>query len=161
MLEKLIDKYPEKNESVVWLYMEAASQAEKLFNYIDKAIIEYDKDKTAVVTGKIEEIHKAWKEFDSEHVIPEKPKRSGCYIATCVYGSYDCSQVWTLRRYRDYRLAQSWHGRLFIKTYYAISPTIVRLFGKKTWFHKLWRGYLDKRILDLKKKGYEDTPYYD
>ena len=26
---------------------------------------------------------------------------SGCYIATCVYGSYDCPQVQTLRRFRD------------------------------------------------------------
>ena len=24
----------------------------------------------------------------------------GCYIATCVYGSYDCPEVWTLRRFR-------------------------------------------------------------
>ena len=27
---------------------------------------------------------------------------NGCYIATCVYGSYDCPQVLTLRRFRDY-----------------------------------------------------------
>lgn len=24
-------------------------------------------------------------------------EKNGCYIATCVYGSYDCPQVWTLR----------------------------------------------------------------
>lgn len=28
--------------------------------------------------------------------------RKGCYVATCVYGSYDCPEVWTLRRFRDY-----------------------------------------------------------
>ncbi len=28
-------------------------------------------------------------------------KKNGCYIATCVYGSYDCPEVWTLRRFRD------------------------------------------------------------
>ena len=44
----------------------------------------------------------------------------GCYVATAVYGSYDCPQVWTLRRYRDYTLAETWHGRAFIRTYYAI-----------------------------------------
>jgi len=32
---------------------------------------------------------------------------SGCYIATSVYGSYDCPQVWTLRRYRDYNLSNT------------------------------------------------------
>ena len=30
----------------------------------------------------------------------------GCYIATCVYGSYDCSPVWILRRFRDSFLAK-------------------------------------------------------
>ncbi|MFR9028073.1 MAG: DUF2726 domain-containing protein [Clostridium sp.] len=34
------------------------------------------------------------------HFLPEK-KRRGCYIATAVYGSYDCPQVWVLRRFRD------------------------------------------------------------
>jgi hypothetical protein len=49
----------------------------------------------------------------------------GCYVATAVYGSYDCPQVWTLRRYRDNQLAKTWYGRLFIHTYYAISPTFL------------------------------------
>ena len=44
----------------------------------------------------------------------------GCYVATCVYGSYDCPQVWTLRRYRDYTLVKTWYGRSFIRTYYTI-----------------------------------------
>ena len=26
----------------------------------------------------------------------------GCYVATAVYGSYDCPEVWVLRRYRDF-----------------------------------------------------------
>lgn len=30
-----------------------------------------------------------------------KPKSKACYIATSVYGSYDCPEVWTLRRFRD------------------------------------------------------------
>ena len=33
----------------------------------------------------------------------------GCYVATAVYGSYDCPQVWTLRRYRDDTLAETWY----------------------------------------------------
>ena len=64
----------------------------------------------------------------------------GCYVATAVYGSYNCPQVWTLRRYRDYTLAETWHGRAFIKTYYAISPTLVKWFGHTEWFKKMWQG---------------------
>ncbi|HIZ10458.1 MAG TPA: leucine-rich repeat protein, partial [Candidatus Borkfalkia avicola] len=48
---------------------------------------------------------------------PDNPpaKKGGCYIATAVYGSYDCPQVWTLRRYRDFSLSRTAPGRLFVK----------------------------------------------
>ena len=85
----------------------------------------------------------------------------GCYVATCVYGSYDCPQVWTLRRYRDYTLAESWYGRAFIRTYYAISPTIVKWFGSTEWFKNLWQNKLDKMVSKLRSNGVEDTPYQD
>ena len=85
----------------------------------------------------------------------------GCYVATAVYGSYDCPEVWTLRRYRDYRLAETWYGRFFIHTYYAISPAIVKLFGETVWFKTIWRRKLDHMVEDLKEKGFKDTPYND
>lgn len=85
----------------------------------------------------------------------------GCYVATAVYGSYDCPEVWTLRRYRDYELAETWHGRLFIKAYYAISPTIVKWFGDTAWFKKMWKGKLDRMVSNLQQKGFENTPYED
>lgn len=91
----------------------------------------------------------------------EVAKKSGCYVATAVYGSYDCPQVWTLRRYRDNTLAESWYGRAFIKTYYAVSPTIVKWFGETEWFNKMWRGKLDKMVEKLQSEGYENTPYSD
>jgi len=88
-------------------------------------------------------------------------KKSGCYVATAVYGSYDCPQVWTLRRYRDYRLDATWYGRLFIMLYYAISPTLVKWFGHTEWFKKMWKGKLDRMVERLRAEGYEDTPYND
>lgn len=81
----------------------------------------------------------------------------GCYVATCVYGSYDCPQVWTLRRFRDHSLAQTAMGRAFIHTYYAISPTIVKWFGQTAWFQKLWRSVLDKMVQKLRDSGVKDT----
>ena len=85
----------------------------------------------------------------------------GCYVATCVYGSYDCPQVWTLRRYRDDTLGATWYGRLFIRTYYAISPTLVKWFGHTSWFKKLWKGKLDRMVAKLQSKGVDNTPYDD
>ena len=87
--------------------------------------------------------------------------KKGCYVATCVYGSYDCPEVWTLRRYRDDTLGSTWYGRAFIRTYYAISPTLVKWFGKTKWFKKMWKGKLDRMVKNLQEKGVENTPYED
>lgn len=85
----------------------------------------------------------------------------GCYVATAVYGSYDCPQVWTLRRYRDNVLATTWYGRTFIRTYYAVSPILVKWFGHTEWFKNMWKGKLDCMVATLQNKGFEDTPYDD
>ncbi|MGM9640598.1 MAG: CFI-box-CTERM domain-containing protein [Faecousia sp.] len=91
----------------------------------------------------------------------EKRASRGCYVATCVYGCYDCPQVWTLRRFRDNTLSAVWHGRAFIRFYYAVSPTLVKWFGHTTWFKRLWRGRLDALVRKLQAEGVEDTPYTD
>ncbi|MCL2062187.1 MAG: hypothetical protein FWH03_06165 [Firmicutes bacterium] len=88
-------------------------------------------------------------------------KKKGCYIATAVYGSYNCPQVYTLRRYRDQQLASTRRGRLFIKLYYAFSPLLIKLFGKTTWFNNFWKKRLDKKVAKLQDKGVSDTPYND
>ena len=85
----------------------------------------------------------------------------GCYVATCVYGSYDCPEVWTLRRFRDDTLASNIFGRAFIRIYYAISPTVVRLFGERKGFKKFFRKRLDRLVLKLRANKVENTPYTD
>ena len=82
-------------------------------------------------------------------------------MATAVYGSYDCPEVWTLRRFRDDTLARTWYGRTFIRLYYAVSPTLVKWFGETKWFKKLWKPTLDKMVRKLNSKGVEFTPYND
>lgn len=111
--------------------------------------------------------HKWINELDPSHEIPQEapstPSKSsnGCYVATAVYGSYDCPQVWTLRRYRDNILAETWYGRAFIYTYYAISPTLVKCFGHTNLFKKICRNILDNMVSKLNVLGIEDTPYND
>lgn len=85
----------------------------------------------------------------------------GCYVATCVYGSYDCPEVWTLRRFRDDTLGKRFWGRIFIRAYYAVSPAMVQCFGNTGWFRKLWRCVLDRMVCRLNGKGVESTPYVD
>ena len=87
--------------------------------------------------------------------------KSGCYVATAVYGSYDCPEVWTLRRFRDDTLDTTWYGRAFIRLYYSVSPTVVRIFGETKWFKRFWKKRLDKLVENLQKRGVESTPYND
>lgn len=87
--------------------------------------------------------------------------KGACYIATCVYSSYDCPQVWTLRRFRDDILGVTWYGKIFIQLYYFVSPKLVKRFGSKEWFIIFWKKRLDKIIDKLNEQGISNTPYYD
>ena len=100
-------------------------------------------------------------DYQPDEINRNKQIQGGCYVATCVYGSYDCPQVWTLRRFRDNTLAETMLGRAFIRTYYVISPTLVRWFGDTLWFKKIWKGTLDKMVSKLQSNGVEATPYQD
>lgn len=107
--------------------------------------------------------HIEWDDSMDDYIDINTPSKSkqGCYIATAVYGSYDCPQVWVLRRFRDKTLASTWYGRTFIYVYYTISPTLVKYFGHTKWFQKMWRNSLDKLILKLENNGIESSPYCD
>ena len=85
----------------------------------------------------------------------------GCYVATAVYGSYDCPEVWTLRRFRDAWLKERLLGRGFIWLYYRVSPAIVRRFGQNRGFNHFNRNVLDRFTAQLNKRGYSDKPYQD
>lgn len=85
----------------------------------------------------------------------------GCYIATCVYGSYDCPEVWVLRRFRDNNLEQTLIGRIFVRIYYAVSPCLVRAFGNCQWFKRGWKGFLDKMVDYLMRHGVSSAKYSD
>lgn len=97
----------------------------------------------------------------SKAATPTQGKKGGCYVATCVYGSYDCPEVWVLRRYRDNVLADTWYGRAFIRFYYWAGPKAVKWFGKTAWFHRMFKGPIDSMVEKLKSRGFADTPYRD
>ncbi len=99
------------------------------------------------------------KKYNPSYQEPTPP--GGCYVATCVYGSYDCPEVWTLRRFRDNYLDNRILGRAFIKIYYFVSPKVVRIFGNNKYFKKINKSILDKWVEKLNNSGYENTSYND
>ena len=139
------------------------------YEYTNGSYLKYyfDDETQEFLIDMIMEAHTELNKINPSHVIPQRPKPiksiaiGGCYVATCVYGSYDCPQVWTLRRFRDDILGKTLYGRLFIKAYYAVSPTLVKCFGKTSWFKNMWKPTLDKMVSKLQAKGIENTPYYD
>ena len=129
----------------------------------------YVKTRTVEIE-KLKKIYTEIKELDPSFEIPDLPNAEavgpmantgGCYVATAVYGSYDCPEGWTLRRFRDDILAETWYGRAFIRTYYAISPTLVKWFGHTDWFKNIWKPTLDEMVERLNAAGVENTPYND
>jgi hypothetical protein len=99
--------------------------------------------------------------YDSSYQTPIVDTSNGCYVATAVYGSYDCPEVWTLRRYRDYVLKRTWYGRGFIKVYYASSPFLVQWFGDACWFKHTLKPLLDRIVEKLQSVGVSSTHYND
>lgn len=91
----------------------------------------------------------------------ELESTEGCYIATCIYGSYDCPQVWTLRRFRDWYLYKRRWGREFIMFYYKLSPKLVSRMGNKQSFCAAWKIFLNLMVRVLNKRGYNSNYYKD
>lgn len=154
-LRNIIKVIPDR-EKTVYLYKLIRVNYLFVYNHVSGNKLKAYRDAISSIDLEIKSIY--------PHYQPEKiPYResSGCYVATAVYGSYDCPQVWTLRRYRDNTLAKTWYGRAFIKTYYAISPTLVKWFGHTNWFRNMWKPSLDKMVRKLNDKGVKNTPYND
>lgn len=152
--EKLKDYYDSLGKNAAW--------AKKIHDL--RKIVYYDYYEVESTLCKYknirEDLEKTKQEIIDKHEQESKTKK-GCYVATCVYGSYDCPEVWTLRRYRDYSLANTLLGRIFIKIYYFTSPTIVKLFGNTKLFKNIIKKKLDKMVKKLNADGYYDTPYDD
>ena len=133
-----------------------AAETQRLMSYISKYDPNYippiEEDNTSINSNV---------NPSTSSTVKSNNNSQGCYIATAVYGSYDCPEVWTLRRFRDYYLSETWHGRAFIRTYYAISPILVKWFGHTKWFKRMWKGKLDRMIKTLQDKDYKSTPYED
>ena len=152
-IEKYLPQFKDKDKDfeyeVIWLLE-------------DRKILLHDKVNTALCDRcRLKQLYDIIdKNITADEVI-NNTKPHGCYIATSIYGSYDCPEVWTLRRFRDQVLSKTWYGRTFIKIYYAISPTMVKWFGDANWFQAKGRVMLDKVVKRLRISGFDNTPYID
>jgi hypothetical protein len=75
---------------------------------------------------------------------------SKCFIATHVFGG-DAPETIFLRRWRDQALTPTWWGRAATKTYYVVSPILIRCAGDSRTFKSLARRILAILIARLAK----------
>ena len=165
--ETLYEK-AEEHPAILYFYLQEAyikqenseddeKRMQKIVHYGEKTM-QYDNDPEHFLTEEVSYRTELYRQLLGDCKKNGK-EESGCYVATCVYGAYDCPEVWTLRRFRDYTLAETWYGRIFICMYYTVSPTIVKWFGNTSWFKKLWKGKLDKLVKQLNDAGVADTKH--
>lgn len=131
-----------------------------IYKKVNQAIIEAPNFSRIKHSGKSENLNQNNGNLDDNNH-KQKTKKNGCYIATSVYGSYDCESVWVLRRFRDFKLNSTFWGRCFVQIYYFISPYLVKWFGNKIWFKQFCKKILDRKVYKLRIKGYSNEPYQD
>jgi hypothetical protein len=66
-----------------------------------------------------------------------------------ITSSYDCIQVLTFRNFRDTYLAQTTIGKIFIKIYYTLSPSIAEFLKNKYRINTFIRVNILDRIYAL------------
>ena len=90
------------------------------------------------------------KDLPEEAKKPIEEEKSNCFIATACYRDMFSEEVIFFRRYRDNKLDKNVIGKLFIKTYYKISPSFYNLLFNNPILSKKVKFVLDKIYLRLK-----------
>ncbi|MBR5947887.1 MAG: TFIIB-type zinc finger domain-containing protein [Clostridia bacterium] len=151
--EKLFDKEPKLSANAASAWKKGIALQKAFYKHAAK------KDE---LRNDISEYSERIRRFEPDYGLTKKSKeKKRCYVATAVYGSYDCPEVWTLRRYRGSVLEKTLFGRAFVRVYYALSPTAVRLFSNKKRVLRFVRKRLDSFVGKLNERGFENTPYND
>lgn len=88
----------------------------------------------------------------AEDANSSKNKKEGCYIATAIYGSYNSPEVLILRQFRDQTLQKYILGRLFISTYYFVSPMLSKTVRKNKLLNASISFFLAKIVNRLRNE---------
>ena len=115
-----------------------------------------EKDNYVQLTGTITSLHRhsvlritlsSLSVIEKDHPITTPVAKKGCFIATSVYGSAQANEVQQFYFIRDNYLSKSNAGKLFIKFYYAVSPTLAKWIDNKPKIKSFTRKYILDKIL--------------
>lgn len=94
--------------------------------------------------------HQAREDARRSGEIPSKGE-GGCFIATAAYGDRDSASVRILREFRDEYLLPRSAGRLLVRMYYRLSPSLAFLVKEHNFLRVLTRWLLTPIIHALRK----------
>ncbi|APG25953.1 CFI-box-CTERM domain-containing protein [Syntrophotalea acetylenica] len=77
--------------------------------------------------------------------INTKNENDECFIATAAFGDFNNEYVVKFRKYRDRVLVNRLLGRIFIYSYYKVSPPFARIIGK----HEFLKNFTRKILLKI------------
>jgi len=77
---------------------------------------------------------------------------SGCFIATASYGTPFAKEIDVLRQWRDKSLMTNLFGKVFVKFYYVVSPTIAHFISKSEKLKEVVRSVLNPFVKHLKNQ---------
>jgi hypothetical protein len=78
-------------------------------------------------------------------------KDGQCFVVTAVYGTPLAQEVNTMRSFRDEFLLRYQAGRLFVSTYYRVSPPAARFISSRRHLRSFLRTMLLAPIVNLVK----------
>jgi tetratricopeptide (TPR) repeat protein len=126
------------NKGTILGQLERFDEAEKCF----KQVLEFDsKNEDANENLKLLADYRAGKH------------KRRCFIATAAYGTPFEPKINTLRRWRDYKLNNTYSGKTFIEIYYRLSPTISSIISRHDILKSIVRSMLEPLIILLSKKS--------
>jgi len=77
----------------------------------------------------------------------------GCFIATAAFGTALASEIDVLRDFRDAVLLESNIGRMFVSTYYTLSPPLADLIGRHESLRAITRWILQPIVTTVRLAG--------
>ena len=78
-------------------------------------------------------------------------KEGQCFVVTAVYGSPLAQEVNTMRTFRDEFLLRYQAGRLFVSTYYKLSPAVAQFISNRRPLRSFLRTVLLAPIVSMVK----------
>jgi len=81
----------------------------------------------------------SYNNYESGNKLNDNYNSSNCFVATAAFGTKWADEIDILRNWRDNSLKYHKFGRLFIKFYYQIGPSLANFVEKSSLFKKITR----------------------